>query len=473
MHSAIDDDVEQQGSKRKELSGTEIIVNFTVMAVLFSLNHGCVTACVALASSDLGADLGAWSSGTLYLMYTICALVGANVIVHFTGVKYGLVSALLLYCTYIASFLVARNADGNLKWFAALAGSTIGGFAAGYLWTAQGPFMQAAAKLYSRHIEASDESGNAALLPSEKGAIALKKSNSLLAGIFGFLYLVCEALMKAAATFLPTKFDGGETMIYIVYTIISVCASVGMIFVVDLTKHVDSGKAAVAARRDVSLQTLVLGKAGAAVELLTTDPKMVLLYPMQMGFGIASSFVGYYANAELVSNCVNTSSTNYIGYFAALIAVVAGLCSPVFSFVTRRVLGGRKMPVMILGIVAFLVEMTVYMAYDLRTDELVRGEKLCGVGPLLTLYVLHGIGRGVWESTNKAVILDFFPDNPAAAFANVIVSSGLASTIGFFMYQFNKDLVNHPLVVTTLTVVLCALALVTYPLAVFLQEARK
>merc|ERR1719160_447723 len=112
------------------------------------------------------------------------------------------------------------------------------------------------------------------------------------------------------------------------------------------------------------------------------------------------------------------------------------------------------------------------MTYNLKKSDLVRGEKLCDVKPLLWLYVVHGIGRGVWESTNKAVILDFFPDKPMAAFANVIVSSGLASTIGFFMYQFNDDLVNHPLVVTTMTVVLCAVSLVSYPAAVYLNGRK-
>ena len=47
---------------------------------------------------------------------------------------------------------------------------------------------------------------------------------------------------------------------------------------------------------------------------------------------------------------------------------------------------------------------------------------------------IAGVGRGVWESTNKAVIADFFPTQPGAAFANVIWSSGLASSVGYFMF---------------------------------------
>ena len=56
-----------------KMSKAKVLGNFVLMSVLFSINHGCVTACIALASSDLGADLAPWSSGTLYLMYTLCA----------------------------------------------------------------------------------------------------------------------------------------------------------------------------------------------------------------------------------------------------------------------------------------------------------------------------------------------------------------------------------------------------------------
>jgi len=461
----------EEDGEKKMMSKTKLMWNFVLMSVLFSINHGCVTACIALASSDLGSDLSAWSSGTLYLMYTLCALIGANAIVHFTGAKYGIASALFLYCAYIASFLVARETDGSTKWIGAIAGSVIGGFAAGYLWTAQGPFMQGAAKLYAPHVK---NEGEEELLPSSGGQdaeadeIAKKKSNSLLAAIFGFTYLVCEALMKVASTYIPTKFSGGENTIYVVFTILSVMCALGMIFVADLSEIAGTTKKS---DGKTSVRDMLTIKTTEAVRLLFSDPKMILLYPVQMAFGIAGSFVAYYANGVLVKNCVN-DDTNYIGYFAALIAVVAGVCSPIFSIITRKFLGGKKEYVMILGIVAFLCEMSVYMAYDLQKDDLKRGEKLCDVKPLLGLYVVHGIGRGVWESTNKAVILDFFPDNAMAAFANVIVSSGLASTIGFFMYEFDKDLQNHPLVVTTITVVLCAISLVTYPIAVSLNKKK-
>jgi len=448
-----------------------VLTNFVLMCLCFSLNHGCVTACVALASSDLGPDLGAYSSGTLYLVYTLTALFGSSAIVQLTGIKHGLSSSLFVYCAYIASFIAAKQTTGEIKWILTVTGSVLGGFAAGFLWTAQGPFVTAATKLYALHTPlTSEEQG-------ETSDERMKKATSFLSSIFAVFYLVCEAAMKVLSTVIPDQFSGGETTLYVVFTIVSVGCAIGMeVLVADLSTEYNSIKISesshATAAAEESLLQQVTGKVVVAIKLLVSDPKMILMYPVQMGFGFASTFVGYYANGILIVSCVNSGGTNYVGYFAALIAVTAGLLSPVLSFVTRK-LGGNKVPVMTLGLLAFLLEMVVYASYNLHADDLVRGEKICAVAPLVGLYMLHGLGRGVWESTNKAVIIDFFPNDPKAAFANVIVSSGSASTIGFFLYQFHKDLKNDPLPITILTTVLCAIGLVTFPIAASLNRSQK
>ena len=54
-------------------------------------------------------------------------------------------------------------------------------------------------------------------------------------------------------------------------------------------------------------------------------------------------------------------------------------------------------------------------------------------GMLVPLFVLQGLGRGIFESTNKGVIADFFPGPKAAAgFANFVVLSGGSSFMMFF-----------------------------------------
>jgi hypothetical protein len=51
---------------------------------------------------------------------------------------------------------------------------------------------------------------------------------------------------------------------------------------------------------------------------------------------------------------------------------------------------------------------------------------------LLPLYIAQGVGRGNFESTNKAVFADFFPGSKAEpAFANFVIWTGLSMSIGY------------------------------------------
>jgi len=45
-------------------SPEKIVWNFTLLSILFSANHGCVVACLGLATARLGST-GAWQSGIL------------------------------------------------------------------------------------------------------------------------------------------------------------------------------------------------------------------------------------------------------------------------------------------------------------------------------------------------------------------------------------------------------------------------
>ena len=74
-----------------------VLANFCWMSLCFSLNHGCVTSCLALASAQLGPALGGYSSAILYLFYTTTALLVAPAIVRTLGPKGSLDYGLLLY----------------------------------------------------------------------------------------------------------------------------------------------------------------------------------------------------------------------------------------------------------------------------------------------------------------------------------------------------------------------------------------
>merc|ERR550539_1065061 len=86
-----------------------------------------------------------------------------------------------------------------------------------------------------------------------------------------------------------------------------------------------------------------------------------------------------------------------------------------------------------------------------------------GWGGMVGLYLIMGNGRAVFESTNKAVFADFFPDNAAGAFAMFGVQSGLAGMVGFLVFTPLVDI--KPVVASTILVAIGAAALLLVPSA--------
>ena len=157
---------------------SSIFRGFVYMSVMFSLNHGTVTAVLALASAEFGARLGGASAGTLYVVYTSSALLAAPAAVARLGAKRALVAGLSLYCCYVASFLVALEAVA-VRAPAAIVGAAIGGVGGGLIWTAQGVYFARAALSYAR-----------------ASATAPEAANATLSGVFATLYLGLEVAMK-------------------------------------------------------------------------------------------------------------------------------------------------------------------------------------------------------------------------------------------------------------------------------------
>merc|ERR1712166_942134 len=53
---------------------------------------------------------------------------------------------------------------------------------------------------------------------------------------------------------------------------------------------------------------------------------------------------------------------------------------------------------------------------------------------IVVFYLLQGLGRGVYESTNKGIFADFFPGHKGVgAFANCMMQNTASGTIGFAM----------------------------------------
>merc|ERR1740117_2440658 len=169
---------------------------------------------------------------------------------------------------------------------------------------------------------------------------------------------------------------------------------------------------------------------------------------------------------------MNEPDMKYQGYLSALTSAAATISLLPLSWATTHLFGDVKVPVMLLGSCAYLVEMAIFASADLSEDTLVRGQSLCSAGPLVGLYILHGIGRGVWESTNKSVLLDFFPDDAPAAFANVLVSNGGISAAGYLLFYMDPSLADRPALVAIVTMGLAALSIVTFLTAYVIDQSE-
>merc|ERR1719187_1216498 len=97
-----------------------------------------------------------------------------------------------------------------------------------------------------------------------------------------------------------------------------------------------------------------------------------------------------------------------------------------YNFLTKYV---GKGIVMVLGCSSYLG--VGLIGYLMTEEELINGRWVF----LVALYVLVGNGRAVFESTNRAVCADFFPDTSAGAFSFISIQSGLAGAAGFFIFS--------------------------------------
>jgi len=198
------------------------------MAVCFSANHGAVTACLGLSSSRLGdltyldADLGTWQSGCLYISYTLSAVFGATLIVKRLGPRNGIFTGLVIYCVYVACFLIASLVPDTAKWPVAITGALIGGVGGGFLWTAQGAYFGKTAEAYAK----------AAGIPKQE-------ATAYLGGIFAFFYLFEEVTLKALSTLITETLGLDWLVVFITYTAISALSAVGILFVHKFPIEVD------------------------------------------------------------------------------------------------------------------------------------------------------------------------------------------------------------------------------------------
>jgi len=374
------------------------------MSIAFGLNHAAVTTPIIYSSSVLTSDIGNAGNAVLYGTTLICSLFLANLGYAVCGPKRGLVISMLCYTIYVALFAFSASQcdvhDGSngckeagpLQAPLVCLGAVIGGLGAGLLWTCQGAFYA---------------------MVCEKLAVAESRPKEEvtgeLGGMFGLFFLGFECAVRACTTLLkdPNFADLSYMATFLVWTASAFLATVCFaMFATNLQPSTPVQKGSVCSKLLTALR-------------LWSDPKLWLLQSTNITFGFAAAWLAGYVSPKILKPALSSS---FIGFAGAILSGLAAILSRAFAPVVRRV---GKGPVLALGALAFLC-LGVFSKWIGTPSE-------WGWGALL-FYVFMGIGRAVYESTNKAIIADFFPkEKSPGAFANVFVFTTAASTSAFIL----------------------------------------
>eukprot|EP01038_Epipyxis_sp_PR26KG_P014205 gene14205-19059_t len=195
---------------------------------------------------------------------------------------------------------------------------------------------------------------------------------------------------------------------------------------------------------------------GSAGRLIYSDPKLLLITPFQLSFGFTSSMITYYILGTIVSKSRFLGSS-YVGLFAA-ITVLSGAVSSIPLANISNLFG--KIHVLSIGSLCFVLVGFIML---MRTDE-----ELGHWLPMLLYLTVFGIGRGVWENTNKAAIADLYSSSPndcTTAFASNAFFTGYSSAIGFFTFS---EIPRRYMAMTITSFGI--LSFICYPLAFFVHK---
>lgn len=452
---------ESNAGGHPKAAGAGLVRNYLLMTLGFSFNHATVVTVIALATAHLGPVLGAYDLAVFNAVYVMTGLGVQGPVVERLGLKGALQAGTMLYCLYVISFLAATLCEpgSRLQWIIAISGAVLGGFGAGFLWSAQGAYFTVNAELYAQ----------AANIPSSM-------ATAQFSGSFAFWYLATEVATKILASLVMGSDWGGEGAehaVFVLFTIMSAISAASIVFIRDLRSpravpadlpleamgesdaaqeelpmdgavgeeppsELGEAAADVAAGKGKAKAGRFSGKSSRAIDLMRTEPKCLLMAPTQMSFGFVAAMLNGWVNGVAVKEGIGKHN---IGYLIALSTSCAAVSSAVFSWYTTRssqiqtnagpakasdwLFIGKTGP-MLTGAVCYATFGVILLVLPL--DELGQWAYL------LPIYVVQGIGRGNFESTNKAVFADFFPGSKAEpAFANFVIWSGLSMTIGYFI----------------------------------------
>ena len=360
-----------------------------------------------------------------YITYAISGLIGSTYVVKELGSRNALAFGMGLYCLYVFAFYVATNITQHSTLVTVVTiGSLLGGWGAGFLWTAQGAYFTRAAQLYHyshNHIRSAT---------SLQHPLSIENTTAKLASIFAVIYLSSEIGLRALSTFALDVLKLSWSNLFAFYAVVAIVSTILMIFVQKVrdddtttsTHAVDNMDSTPTSALESTLETASIWyKATAAWRLLVQDPKMKYMIGLNAVFGFTSAFLTSYVNGTVVRYVLG--SDTYVGLLTAWISFVAAISSALFGYVAST--SQRKGYVLTIGALCFMCVAGSFIVFPNVSSQQWNWWSLVGV------YTLHGIGRATFEGTLKSTFADYFAYEKESAFANIILQNGLSSAIGF------------------------------------------
>lgn len=449
--------------------------NFALFCILYSIAHATVDGVLAFSAAELGSSVGSDGSALLYFFYTFSALLFAKPALRMCGAKRLVLLGLVGLLCYVSSFFIALSGGASEVF---LLGASIGGIGAGFLWTGQGSYYSINARAYSSASNRMDSS------------VALAN----FASIFASSYLLLETIFKMFATIIYVAKDKNgdwRTVVFGLYVTAAFCAVCCFgLFVRNLSPivHLNSadimnvqsiqGRVGGSDGRDrdsdydgengltdherlreskqggtscssddstivvnlhpearlagslsssISIPSTLWQDISAVGRALYRNRRLQLLMPYQVCFGLSAGFVNSYMTAKVVSVYLGDG---YIGLMSALATLTAVALSWPYAKIATTINQG-KWYVMMAGGGCFL--------YAGLSVLCLSNAQMSSWPFLVTYFMIYGAARAAWESTNKAIIAEYFSHDDKlkdSAFAAVYFMSGLAGAFGFVFYKF-------------------------------------
>lgn len=393
------------------------------MACTFSLCQAALTTAMMCSSIALGHDLGCAANAMLYAVNVMASLSLAPWVNSSLSPKQGLVVGFMCCSIYMLCFAtVAAIIDHPQGWsmdepwcqVLALVGAFFGGLGISISWTGQGLFFSLVVQQLTE-TERVDKVSMADLRETEE-AWKLSQATSQLSSSFAVWIMVAECGVKFQFAVMQVLMPWSRWL-YFLLPSLALFATASFAATAELNTAMPEKRMS------------TCNKAIATVSLWP-DPSLWLLSFTNVAFGLSAAWVNSHVNGHLLLKAF--AHPKYLGFASAMTTAIAGVTFKMSGC------GSRKGPFMAMGSVAFLIIGLL--------GRLPFPNKFLGTGTwILAFYVLHGIGRGVFESTNKAAFGQTFPgEKGLGAFANLLVQTTLASVAGHILAALKlEDIVTY------------------------------